>query len=192
MAVHAKGILSRMGWGGRWLTLAALAACPILSGCLTLPWAETPKETAPVGKVSQIITTWENHVVDQADIQHSGRLTPCVAGRLYLFAPDGKLPLICEGDVRVQLRYNDVTEPDGQPKLLEEWPIPSDVLQQMRSKDMVGWGYNLVLPWATFHPTLRNLTMVVSFTPTGGYPIYSHTKLRIQEEAQFSVHKGVQ
>jgi hypothetical protein len=129
-----------------------------------------------------MITTWETQVQFVPDFLHDGKPTPCLVGRLYLFGPDGASTVTARGDVKVQLRVSDVVGPDGEPKLIEEWPLPDDLLQKMCSNDKwIGWGYRIVLPWATYQPGLKNLTMNVAFTAKDGFPIYSRSKLILQQ-----------
>jgi hypothetical protein len=135
------------------------------------------------------MTTWVTQLQFEPDILHDGRPTPCLVGRLYLFGPDGASTVTARGDLKVQLRVSDVIGPDGEPKLIEEWPFPDHLLQEMCSNDKwIGWGYRIVLPWATYHPALKNLTMSVAFTPKGGFPIYSRSKLVLQQVSGAAVN----
>ncbi len=168
----------------RCLLLAVLAGCPLLGGCLTLPWnTEQFKETAPTARPVQIAVFPQNEVLDAPDAVHGGKLMKCIGGRYYLMAPGVASTVACDGQLRVELRCGDMRDPDGQPKLLEVWEtFTPELLRQMLSKDeQLGWGYSLALPWSTYNPTLHNLTLTLEFTPTGGYPIFAHTKLNFQE-----------
>jgi hypothetical protein len=102
-------------------------------------------------------------------------------------------PIIADGDVVVQLLRADMVGPDGELHMVEQWTIPNDKLRQMRNKDMIGWGYTLALPWATYNPALKNFVISVCYRPLGGYAFYARSKLNIQYgERQFSTHQSVQ
>jgi hypothetical protein len=173
-------------WSRKWhaLMLAALFFSPMLTGCLTLPTGKESKEKPPPGKPVQIATTWENEVMFLPDTEHDGKEMPCLGGRLYLFGNEGPEPIACEGTLDVKLLRNDQIGPDGEPKVIEVWQFPTKILQQMCSKDMIGWGYSLALPWATYDPNLKNLTMSTCFHPKDGFTLYARSKLNFQQQGK--------
>jgi hypothetical protein len=141
-------------------------------------------QAGATGQAMQIVATWERSVVMLPNTELNGKLIPCLAGRLWIFDRDGKLPLLRKGDVRVSLFAHDDIGQGRAPKLIEEWSLSSSVLEKMCSRDMIGYGYNLPLPWATYRANLKNLTLVVTFTSPNGEVLLSRAKVRLNDSTK--------
>jgi hypothetical protein len=160
-------------------------------GCFSLEnWVVAKKP--PCGQVCQVAATWESQVFFTPDPVHGGKPSPVLGGRVYLFDQHYQ-SVACTGDMMVQLYVEGPPDKGGQPVLLEQWNYPQQVLQTLCSKDMIGWGYTLALPWATFNPAISKVEIAVCYTTAGGVPQYSRTKLKLQHgERPFRMTENLQ
>jgi hypothetical protein len=148
-------------------TALGLTACLCLNaGCVLTETAQRPKEIAPTGAVAQILATWEPKVVMTPDVVHGGAQMPGLACRMYLLDPPGK-PIQGEGSVIIDLREAAGADPQTPPKLLERWEISHDILQKLLSKDQIGWGYTLYLPWGTYRPEIQRVQLQIRYLEKG-------------------------
>jgi len=182
VATVPQGSVSRRPWGG----ILLLAGC-LSTGCVTTDVtqsasAEKKPLTAAVKEQpapSQLVVRWHNEVMHSPDPVHGGALVPVLVGRIYLFGQTMATPLEGDGAVSVEL-FNPAevvppgTEgtPEGGPRRLERWTFDPVQLQKLRRKDMIGWGYNLPLPWGTYRPELTRLQMRVCYQPAKGSPVF--------------------
>ncbi len=191
-----RGLQGPGGWGRiAWrLVAASLLCCPLLAGCVTTGLTSTISEKKPMPEiqVSSLAAAWENQVFSVPDPFHNGNPNPCLAGRVYLFGPEMGAPIEATGVLCVQLYAETPPEAGGQPVLLEQWNITPEMLKKLHSKDMVGWGYSLVLPWGTYNPNLTNIQMAVCYKPQHGMAIYDRSRLKLQPDRQFTITHGVQ
>jgi hypothetical protein len=156
----------------RW-RIAPIALFVSLAGCATFgPSAHKEQKPEP-GTVAQIMAIWQPTVCITLDPIHNGASEPCLAGRLYLFGPDDKART-AEGTVLVSLYNDDVHSPDGQPYLASYWQLDSDKLNKAAfRKDMVGWGYTLILPLAKYDPNANHVHLTVQYQPKKGIPVFT-------------------
>lgn len=154
-------------------TLAALLLLAAASGCVTWKSLTTGPDIAPRGTVCQVVATWDAEVRIVPDSANGGKPTPGLAGRLYLFGPEIKHPLVGDGSVVVDL-YDDAPMAQGKPPiLLEEWRIDKDTLKKLLRRDMLGWGYTLFLPWGSYRPDVTQVHLQLRYEPTSGVPLYA-------------------
>jgi hypothetical protein len=162
-------------------TLFAASGCALLlvSGCATtcttccFPWL-APE--LPHGEVTQVMALWADGVVYQPDRLNHGKPSPGLSGRVYLFGPDPREPVVGDGALAVHL-YDDAQPPTEQPAPREVWNIDEANLQRVLTKDGLGWGYNLWLPWSNYHPEIRKISLAVKFQPKVGPPAWSSSTL---------------
>jgi hypothetical protein len=148
--------------------LLGLTGC-VSSGCVTLSGQQSSKEATPGSDIPcQVSVRWHNDVVQAPDPVHSGQPTPGLVGRVYLFN-NAMLPVDGEGSLHVELADASVKPP----KVLERWNLPPEAVQKLKRKDIVGTGYSLFLPWATYRPDLTTIQMRVAYQPKNGPPLYS-------------------
>ncbi len=157
-----------------------------LSGCVASDVVVNPVDRK-IGKmppqpipenIQQIALAWENQVLFLPNSENQGKPFPWLTGRLYLFDP-GFLPQEGMGRFWVKLYY---PKKGGERVFLEQWNFTPDKMKQFFRKDMVGWGYTLILPWSTYHPNIKNVELVACYTPLNSEPLYSRSKLRIHQE----------
>lgn len=170
----------------------ALVGLLTLTGCVsTLSWDDLFKDHPPTGKISTMAAKWESRVFSAPDIARQGQPGPCLAGRLYLFGPEIGTPLAGNGHVKVDMLVEGIVNEQGQPviapgcgkKILwETWNFSEDVLKIGLRKDIIGWGYTILLPWGNYHPAINNVELVVTYTPQEGIPMYRRTLLRLERE----------
>jgi len=157
-------------WMSAAKSILGMAACLCAgAGCvLTESVQRPPQETAPTGSVAQVLATWENKVVMTPDIVNGGAPMPGLACRMYLLEPSGR-PIQGEGSIMVDLREAPAPGADAQTqtKLIERWEIPHDALQRLLSRDQIGWGYTLYLPWGTYRPEIRRVQLQIRYLDKG-------------------------
>ena len=56
---------------------------------------------------------------------------------------------------------------------LEEWRIDKDTLKRLHKKDVIGEGYTIFLPWATYKPEIARIQLKVRYEPVKGAPLYA-------------------
>jgi hypothetical protein len=136
-----------------------------------------------------LVVTWLPRAVQGVDVVHSGKMVVGLAGRVWLLGADGGPPLVGDGSLTVEL-YTDPPAPGAGPLLLENWSLKHDDLhKKCLKRDMIGWGYNLELPWNTYRPDLTHVLMRVSYKPAKGAPLYSALQpVTLSDENQTVVH----
>ena len=153
--------------------LSLLAVVPLLfAGCVTTGHLLSLGDDMPTAPVCQIVTTWTNQVVTSPDAVRRGAPTPAISGRLYLFDKHG-LPVVGDGGVTIELYDVSAPAKGGDAKLLELWKLDQEILRGLLQRDMIGWGYTLLLPWGTYSPAITAIEMRVCYQPLKGLPLYS-------------------
>src|SRR5947208_6366801 len=154
----------------------ALGVMLFAGGCVNLPTAGASKELPPTAPVAQAHATWESKVRYLEDIVHGGRLTPGLAGSLYLFS-GSNAPVQANGTVQIELFDVSQLPPGQRPeKPLECVRLDKESLKSCLGKDGFGlWKYTLFLPWSTYRPEITKVVMVVSYIPAQGPPVYAQT-----------------
>jgi hypothetical protein len=143
-----------------------------LAGCVVTNPFQAPKEEPPTGFAQKIEAAWEGRIMTTQDIVNQGAPLKGIAGRLYLFGPDG-FPLVGDGTAIVDLCDVTPETTGGQPKLLERWEIDRETLRKLAKKDMIGWGYTLFLPWSTCRPEINRVQLQVRYAPDKALPLFS-------------------
>ncbi len=181
MEVAQTEVNRRVG-GGLALALALVVSAV---GCVeTKSFLSPGGDCAPKGAVCQVAASWHNDVEMSPDPTHGGSPVPVLAGRLYLFGPQIGFPLDGDGQVVVEA-YQET--PGVAPVPLERWQIGPDVLKQLQRKDIVGWGYTLLLPWSSYRPEITQLRMKVEYTPAGKTPLYSESPVTLHAVQSYEV-----
>jgi hypothetical protein len=123
--------------------------------------------------VCQVVATWTPEVLFSPDPTKRGAPTPGIAGRVYLFGPEVKTPLVGNGSLVVDL-YDDAPLAQGKPPVqLEQWRFDKDTLKNLCRKDAIGWGYTIFLPWGTYRPDITQVHLQVHYDVPGAMPLYS-------------------
>ena len=155
---------------------AAFASFPllILSGCVTLdpgPSSDDAGKSATAAP-NQLVAFWQPDVQFTPDPANGGAEKPTLFGRVYLFGPDLKYPMIGDGKLVVDL-YRGPIPRDGAAQPLEEWRFDPATLKGLAKRDFLGWGYTVPLPWGTYRPDLTCVQMKVRYEPAKGAPLYA-------------------
>jgi hypothetical protein len=137
---------------------------------------------------TNLVVMWLPRVVQGVDTAHNGQMMMGLAGRLMLVGADG-LPLVGDGDLTVEL-YVDPPAPGAPPRKMEDWHISHDDLHhKCLKRDMVGWGYNLQLPWNTFRPEITHVLMRATYKPVKGQALYTPLQpVTLSDDNQTVVH----
>ena len=171
-------------------SLLTLAAC-LAGGCVLTESSVRPKEeTPPTGPIHQVHADWESRIIVTQDVVNTGKPLKCLGGRLYLFGEQAGFPVAGDGMAIVEMCDANRRDPQGKPQLVERWEIDAVTFKRMLRKDMIGWGYSLLLPWNTYRPDLTQLQMQVRYVPAKGLPLFSPpAQVTLREEAQLTVHQ---
>jgi hypothetical protein len=158
--------------------LALLMTCLmfVADGCVTSDLLVRKDAPPPPAAVSTVVAAWNPSVVFPPDPVNRGEPLPGIAGRIYLFGPDLKLPVIGDGTMVVDL-FSDMP---GAGKLpLEEWRFDKDALKLLLKHDAVGWGYTLFLPWGgpngTYRPEINRIHLRLRYERPNVLPLYSES-----------------
>lgn len=190
---RTPGTCARAGRSARRATawcalLGALALA--LAGC-AMTDSHVAKKPPPCGAVCQVAATWDNQVQMIPDPVNGGKPSPVLAGRVFLFDQGYQSLSHDVGKITVQLFVEG--PPGAEPVLVERWNLDGKTLERLGSRDMVGWGYNLLLPWGTYNPVVSNVEIAVCYEAPGKVPLYSRSKLKLQHtERVFNVTASVQ
>jgi hypothetical protein len=145
----------------------------LASGCATTSDLLPGGDTAPTGKVAQVSAVWHNQVIFAPDPKNGGQMTPGIAGKIYLFGENSAHPVSGNGQLIVELFDPSQKGPDGGPLRLNYWELKHEMLASRLQRDMIGWGYALLLPWLEYRPELQEVVMKVHYEEPKALPIYS-------------------
>jgi hypothetical protein len=144
-----------------------------LSGCMITQSFTAMMPAHATEAPAQVVVAWNNKVTYVPDPAHNGTPAPGICGRVYLFGPIPAIPLVGDGSLVVDL-FDD-TPHNGQPcsVQLEEWQFDPVTFRRLLSKDTVGSGYTIFLPWGTYRPDVKYVHLAVRYEPANGTPLYA-------------------
>ena len=150
----------------------AFAPWPLLliAGCVTLD--ANPFDAKPAPAPSQVVASWQPDVQFTPDPANGGAERPTLFGRVYLFGPDLKYPMIGDGKLVVDLYAGPIPR-DGAAQPLEEWRFDPATLKGLAKRDFLGWGYTVPLPWGTYRPDLTCVQIRARYESAKGTPLYA-------------------
>ncbi|MFO0808467.1 MAG: hypothetical protein U0746_07580 [Gemmataceae bacterium] len=161
MEVHRFPLSVRRCLRAAVVVIVGLAAgCKTTSQCTTCGDGGVPVST----ETNRMVATWSNKVQYVPDVAHGGTPMPGILGRVYLFDAQVKDSLTTDGKFVAEL-YDD----SGSTSVaIEQWIIDKDTAKKLLSKDIVGWGYTMFLPWGTYRPDLTKIHVGLRFEPEKG------------------------
>jgi hypothetical protein len=175
---HADRSVSNEAWGraGRGFAFAALLLT-LASGCVgTGEFMVDSSAAAAQASVEQLMVVWHNQVIAGADPVNHGEHLYGLAGRVYLTREGLSKMLVADGRLVVELYAVLPEQPQGPPVRQGQWVIEKPTLNaQCLSKDFVGTGYTLNLPWPTFRPDITRLEIRTRYEPAKGMPVFAQT-----------------
>ena len=122
---------------------------------------------------------WQNSVQYAPDPTRGGAPGVGLACRLYLFGQKVDYPIRAEGSLVVDL----LDETDGKSVHQEQWRFDPETVKKLVSKDFVGTGYTLFLPWSRYLPETSKVRLRVGFFAASGVaPIYTENAITLAEE----------
>ena len=162
-------------WG--LLLLPGTAGCVMTEG-FRLSWACA--DLPPQGEVSQVLALWGEGIVVQPDPMRHGVPSPGLAARIYLVGRDLGRPLAGDGSLSVYL-YDAAQQLSDEAVPQEVWNIDPANLQRVLTRDGLGWGYDLWLPWRTYRPGVSQVRLVVKYqSPQGAVAWSSSTDYAVR------------
>jgi hypothetical protein len=162
------------------LSTLALGLLFALSGCDTMGAFVNGDLPHYTESACQVQGCWQPNVLCAADSVHRGAQLPGIAGRVYLFGPQIGFPLVGDNG-KLIVGLFDATPRPGQtePVELEEWKLDSESLKLLLKKDMIGWGYTVFLPWASYKPDITQVVMKVRYDQPNRAPVFSESELTL-------------
>jgi hypothetical protein len=145
------------------------------TGCVTTEHGLWPDVGTTPEKACQAVCIWQNNVMTVPDSANGGVPVRGFAGRVYLFGPNMDFPLLCEGQLTVDL----VDESCDPPRWVERWNIDPDTLQRLKKKDVLGWGYTVFLPSKEYRPDMGKIKLKTTFQAPKTPPIYTENQVTI-------------
>jgi hypothetical protein len=145
--------------------LSAVLLCGAMALCVGCQSAfvkvEKEKEKPPTGTVSQILPMWQKQVAWSPNPLNNGAPVAALTGRIYLMAADSSGTTL-EGDGTLEVVAYDCADP-AHPAAIEGWRFDQETLKRLLSKDGLGWGYSLIMPWGTYRPDFNRIRLSVSY-----------------------------
>ena len=162
MAISNPTTVGRIGLGvlGVMLTLSA--------GCVS-KWPFLKRE---VPTPHQVVVQWHNEIGFAPDVHKQGDPTAGFAGRMYLFTSGTPRPIPADGTLTITLYDPNTMTADGKPLAVQNWILPPEMLAKMRKRDYMGDGYTLFLPWASYHPSVKEVLLRTKYEPKNGVPLF--------------------
>jgi hypothetical protein len=145
--IAGRTIVSRVTW---LLAMSALVG----TGCSTTNPQGLFKETPPTGVPTRILTMWDPQVHLNPDSLHDGNPFPTLTGDIYLVG-EGSQFITANGNMVVDLY--DTT--NGQRIPLERWVFDPATLKALTVKNMMGWHWQLIMPWGSYRPEITNIAL---------------------------------
>jgi hypothetical protein len=140
------------------------------STAILSPTAWNPSPNLPAYSkqpAAQIAVSWRHWVDYLPDPAHEGRMSPGIAGQLFLFDAE-LLPALANGKLVVKL-YDETTRPPGQQGIAPEiWEFNKETLKKLTSVDeRFGRFYVLFLPLPTYRPDVTQVRITASYVEDG-------------------------
>lgn len=151
--------------------------------------ATTIKESEPF----RVLAAWRNTVQFGADTTRGGAPFPCLSCRVYVFGKDQTYPLNADGGYFFVQLY-DATPKENKAdegKRLEMWNFDSTKVPLMRKRDVFGEGYWLILPWSTYNPDIKKVSLTVEYRYQSDLPALPSSLPANAIEGPFAVDPGV-
>lgn len=128
------------------------------------PEAETP--------VAEIGVAWQNYVAYLPDPTKDGKMSPGLAGDVFLFGP-GLKKVSANGVLTVDL-YDETKGTGENAPLVERWQFDKETLKSLVTHDeMLGRKYTIFLPWPDYKPSSNKVRLKVKYEPVTGHPLYA-------------------
>jgi hypothetical protein len=127
---------------------------------------------------AQVLTFWQNRILQTPDPANNGRMSPGLAGRLYVYGPDLKYPIPGDGGVVIELYDEDGREP----VFVERWEIDPVTFKRLLKQDMLGWGYTVFLPLVKdCRPDMSKVRLRVRYQPgpSGSAPLFREDQMTL-------------
>jgi hypothetical protein len=173
--------------------LAGLAAALVFSGgCVPLSYLCPEQPT--VGMPCKVALSLQPGLVETQDSVNAGAPLRGLAGRMFLFQDTvTPKPIVCEGELIVDLYDDRPMMTGGQPVRLERWVFADPILKQLIRKDAQGWGYTLFLPWVkTYRPDITQIHLLAAFAPKGSaMPLFESSPSIALGPSQFPMMPGL-
>lgn len=141
-----------------------------LPGCMNFSEWTAAKDTAPVGPIHSVHSTWEPFIVTAEDTQNNGAPLPGLAGRVLMFGENLGYPR--RGNGKIDVAVFDIST--GKETYVDGWTFDKVTLnQKLLRKDAIGWGYTLFLPSDKLRPELARVKITVRYVPESGVPLFA-------------------
>lgn len=154
---------------------APVAAAPPAAPSVSMP--SLSKLTAKMERkliATEMAVGWQPRVAYLPDPARSGRMSPGVAGQMFLFGGP-KLEFVqADGTLTVDL-VDETPRPAGQPAATpERWQFDAATLRNLQTRDETfGKSYVLFLPWPAYKPDITKVRISARYDPESGHPLFA-------------------
>lgn len=117
---------------------------------------------------------WQNRIAYLPDPAKSGRMSPGIAGQMFLFGGPKLEFAQADGVLTVDLVDDSPRQP-GQPAATpERWQFPREILRNLQTRDETfGKSYVLFLPWPSYKPSVTRVKISARYDPENGSPLFA-------------------
>lgn len=149
-------------------------AAPAAGGVGALTSKLTGKLERPKVVATDFAVGWQPRVAYLPDPTRSGRMSPGIAGQMFLFGGPKLEFAQADGVLTVDL-VDDSPRPPGQPGATpERWQFPKEVLRNLQTRDETfGKSYVLFLPWPAYKSDITRVKISARYDPENGPPLFA-------------------
>lgn len=149
-------------------------AAPAAGGVGALTSKLAGKLERPKMVATDFAVGWQTRVAYLPDPTRSGRMSPGIAGQMFLFGGPKLEFAQADGVLTVDL-VDDSPRPPGQPAATpERWQFPKEVLRNLQTRDETfGKSYVLFLPWPAYRPDITRVKISARYDPENGPPLFA-------------------
>ena len=163
MTIHFTGRATRI--------LSVMCACwfiTVASGCVLLEKCNAFRVVESYEPLSHVDVAFPPFIRVADDTQNPGRQIPGLAGRVWLFAEEGRKLAIARGMIEAELYDMTPVASGGLAVKLVQWKFHPSDLHQLRREDKIGMGYSLFLPWEEYRPEVKRVQLRLTYTDEKG------------------------
>ncbi len=123
---------------------------------------------------SEMAVGWQPRIAYLPDPARSGRMSPGVAGQMFLFGGPKSEFVLADGTLTVDL-VDETPRPAGQPAATpERWQFDKNTLRNLQmNNETFGKSYVLFLPWPAYKPDVTKVRISARYDPESGHTLFS-------------------
>ncbi len=133
-----------------------------------------PKAEGKALKASEMAVGWQPRIAYLPDPTRGGRMSPGLAGQMFLFGGPRSEFVLADGTLTLDL-VDETPRPAGQPAATpERWQFDKDALTKLVTQnDTFGKCYTLFLPWPAYKADITKVKITARYDPESGHTLFS-------------------